>query len=153
MLHCFEDPSFILREIARVCKHSIVIEADHVEVALNGTIREPSTSSLAEGVASSPHIATGIPILQLAPQSLVNKSGKLMSTTKANRSQEEKDNGDDGDGDEDSDDGDDDGKEDTSKGFGSFTGVAVVPSRNFIEKMLIALGFNGKKNYFNKKKH
>jgi hypothetical protein len=115
--------------MARVCKHTLVMEIDHVEVTLNGTIRDlPNndgviTATLADSVVASPHVASSLPLLQLAPQSLVNKSGKLDKADISSDTSEV--------------------AEDASKVFGSFAGLAVVPSRSFVEAMVIALGFTG----------
>eukprot|EP00977_Amphora_coffeiformis_P002142 scaffold425_cov175-Amphora_coffeaeformis.AAC.1 len=121
ILHCFADPIEILREMARVATHAILLEVTHPGLYGDGYLDDPEDHSCADegemrggrlklSVRPLRRHVEGAGILQLAPRTLVNMA------------------------DNDS----------------SFLGSSVVPSRLAVEASLKSLGFEVTRVYLAK---
>ncbi len=116
LLHCFTDPVSITLEMCRVARVALVLEVDHPEVMVNGV--------LSDGDHDSPVPAGGLPRAHPAslrrgtapPPHTSEDAGLLQLAPSAMVNKA---------GDEDS----------------SYTGLAVVPSRALLERLVFALGF------------
>jgi len=116
LLHCFTDPVSITLEMCRVARVALVLEVDHPEVYVNGV--------LSDGDHDSPVPAGGMP--RANPASLARGAAppphtsedagllQLAPSAMVNKS----------------------GADDSS-----YTGLAVVPSRALLERLVGALGF------------